>query len=660
MSRPDVSRSEISSQWNNFVNSGTLEYTGLDLSIANSWQRSRQAGVDPYQLIDSVKPQKNINSELPAELESAAYPVLEEVYDSVRGSGFQLYLVDNRGYVVHTIPGSQSFNINWQEMSIGTNAIGIAITTGQAIQVAGKEHYCCELHKLTTTAVPVFDQNRSLLLVLGLIGPYSEDHSHVLTMLVKAAEKITNRFKILRQNYELKLYNHRLTSIINNMSDGVIIFSDNGAIELANPALELILGIPSDKIKEKTLPDLFAGKAAFIQEFFHKGGSFSDVEVFLNGAQDKIRCLASGHLSRNENGEIDNGMILFQNMDRIHRLVNRFSGSEPRFHFKDIIGRSQALQDSINIAQMAAKNSSNVLLQGESGTGKEIFAQAIHNASSRCHGPFVAINCGAIPRELVSSELFGYVDGAFTGAKRGGRIGKFEMASGGTIFLDEIGDMPFDLQVALLRVLQNKYITRIGDSKEIPVDVRVICATNKNLRYEIERENFREDLYYRLNVISVTIPPLRDRKEDIPLLVDYCLKKFNKNNDNLNSVLEPGIMDYLLNYSWPGNVRELQNIVERLVCISGQRPISSRDLPSEIIYPADNFNTEASGHSSPTPPVKLGYKQRRKQLLAQEESRQIIELLQNHRGNVTQVAREMGLSRMTLYRKMKLYNITRK
>ena len=642
--------------WNHFIESGELTPNLLDPFIADSWQRSREAGVNPHSCSNCKSHLEVDNiSNLPVELVKAAYPVVEEVYDSVRGSGFRVCLVDENGYIIHSIPQlDASVNINWKESSVGTNAIGTAIVTGESLQISGIEHYCYEFHKITTTAAPIFDRQGNLLTVLALIGPSSEDHSHVLTMLVKAAGKMVDRFKILAKNRQLKTYNQRLTNIFNMMSDGVIIFSSDGTIDLVNPAVEHILGRPAGDIIGTTLQNLLDAKPGSIEEFMFKGNSFSDIEVFMDGPQGKIHCLASGNFSRNEDGNVDSGMIVLQNMDRINRLVSRFTGARAQYKFNDIIGSSAALMESINIARMAAMNTSNVLLTGESGTGKEVFAQAIHNASFRRKGPFVAINCGAIPRELVASELFGYVEGAFTGAKRGGSIGKFEMASGGTIFLDEIGDMPFELQVALLRVLQNRRVTRIGDSKEIPVDVRVICATNKDLRSEIENGNFREDLYYRLNVISINIPPLRDRLEDIPHLVKHFLGQLARRNENVLSILEPEIIDKLKRYNWPGNVRELQNVVERLVCTASQSLVSSSDLPPEIISSECFYAREELQVS----PVTM-YKQKRKQMLAEEESRQIIDLLQKHQGNITRVAEETGFSRMTIYRKMKLYNISR-
>ncbi|NLF83925.1 MAG: sigma 54-interacting transcriptional regulator, partial [Candidatus Gastranaerophilales bacterium] len=368
----------------------------------------------------------------------------------------------------------------------------------------------------------------------------------------------------------------------------------------------------------------------------------------------KIHATATGKPIRDTEDRIVGATIFLSPIAQVKQLVNKFGGSQASFTFDSIIGEDQHLKNAISLAMMAATNSSTVLLQAESGTGKEVFAQAIHNASFRRKGPFVAINCGAIPRELVASELFGYVDGAFTGAKRGGSIGKFEMASGGTIFLDEIGDIPFELQVALLRVLQNRQVTRIGDSKEIPVDVRVICATNKDLRSEIEKGNFREDLYYRINVISIDIPPLRDRVDDIPHLIKHFLGQLGRKNENVLSILEPEIIDKLKRYDWPGNVRELQNVIERLVCTASQNPVSSSDLPPEIISSECFY----AGEELQTAPVTI-YKQKRKQMLAEEESRQIISLLQKYQGNITRVAEETGFSRMTIYRKMKLYNISR-
>jgi len=255
-------------------------------------------------------------------------------------------------------------------------------------------------------------------------------------------------------------------------------------------------------------------------------------------------------------------------------------GDTPSFTFKDIVGKSPALKKSLQLALIAAESDSNVLIYGESGTGKEVFAQAIHNQSSRRFGPFVAINCGALPKELIESEFFGYEEGAFTGAVRGGKKGKFELAAGGTIFLDEIGEMPLEQQVMLLRVLQNKSFMRLGGSKTIKADVRIICATNKNLRQEVERGGFRQDLFYRLNVLDIALPPLRERREDIALLFDHLLNQICQQVDLAPPVVESQVLDILKDYAWPGNVRELQNIIERMFSLSNKKLICAHQIPA--------------------------------------------------------------------------------
>lgn len=298
------------------------------------------------------------------------------------------------------------------------------------------------------------------------------------------------------------------------------------------------------------------------------------------------------------------------------------------------------------------RNDSNVLIIGESGTGKEVFAQAIHNQSSRRNGPFVAVNCGAIPRELISSELFGYVEGAFTGANRRGRPGKFELASGGTLFLDEIGDMPFEQQVALLRVLQEKKIVRIGGQNVVPVDVRIICATNKDLLKEVERGNFRQDLYYRLNVFSVSLPPLRNRQEDISLFLDYFLERWAAKDGVPRKQVEPDVVLYLQQYHWPGNIRELQNVMERMVGLCSGDIIGIDNLPPEILAP-----TPPPALVPDKPVAVTTLREKRKDVLAERERQEIINLLSKYGGNISRVARAMEISRNTVYRKIKQYNI---
>jgi len=279
-----------------------------------------------------------------------------------------------------------------------------------------------------------------------------------------------------------------------------------------------------------------------------------------------------------------------------------------------------------------------VLITGETGTGKEVFAQAIHNHSDRADMPFVAVNCGAIPINLIESELFGYEEGAFTGAKRGGSEGKFQSADGGTIFLDEIGEMPMDMQVRLLRVIEESVVTRVGGIKQIPVDVRIIAATNRELAEAVESGKFRKDLFYRLNVLPIYLIPLRERKGDVKLLLDYYMNKISKKLNKGKIIFDEKEMAKLINYSWPGNIRELQNVVE-MVLNTGKLPGEIFGLQSEVQYVAKNAVNE-NGYDLQE--VEKGY---------------IIKALNECDYNITRTAKKLGIARNTLYKKIKDYSI---
>ncbi len=305
-----------------------------------------------------------------------------------------------------------------------------------------------------------------------------------------------------------------------------------------------------------------------------------------------------------------------------------------------IIGKSQSFQKSLNIALKAAATDSNVLILGESGTGKEVFARCIHENSSRAKNPFIAINCGAIPENLIESELFGHEKGAFSGALDS-KPGKFALANTGTIFLDEIGEMPLQLQVKLLRVLQEKTIDPLGSSQSIPIDFRLVAATNKDLKEEIALGNFREDLYYRLNIIPIQLPPLRDRKEDVADLANFFLENFN-NRYNCRLSLSPAQIQMLISYNWPGNIRELENTVERAVVLGDADLGLQLDLPGAESNPVSENGVESTGLK------------KNRQLHEKEE---IIKALEKHRWNKTKAAEDLGISRRSLLYKVKEYEI---
>lgn len=316
--------------------------------------------------------------------------------------------------------------------------------------------------------------------------------------------------------------------------------------------------------------------------------------------------------------------------------AGRHLGNIAIYTFEDMITRNVKMQKMLQQAKQIAQSNLPVLIEGESGTGKELLAQAIHNSSKRANGPFVALNCGAMSPELLQSELFGYVEGAFTGAKKGGHRGKFEMANAGTIFLDEIGEMPLDQQVALLRILETEQVTRMGDNQILPVNVRVICATNKDLYEEMRGKRFRADLYFRLNVINLQIPPLRERKDDIYPLVRHIAEKSQK-KEAIDALFSEEQYNLLYQYDWPGNIRELRNIVERKLYMPDY------DL-QQLITNGNRREEETNSRMNANIPFP-------------SEAEKIDAKLADCRGNVTIAAKELGISRNTLYKKIKKYGI---
>jgi transcriptional regulator with PAS, ATPase and Fis domain len=353
------------------------------------------------------------------------------------------------------------------------------------------------------------------------------------------------------------------------------------------------------------------------------------------------------------------GKAIFNDLGELNQLVEKVNSLQKELEYykdtlkivhgshytmKDIIGLSKEMQELKLVAYRVAQTGSTVLIRGESGTGKELFAQAIHEASPRRSGPFLKVNCAAIPENLLESELFGYEEGAFTGAKRGGRIGKFELAQAGTIFLDEIGDMPSNMQAKLLRVLQEKEIERVGGNKSIPINVRVIAATNRNLEDLLKRKVFREDLYYRLNVVELKIPALRDRRDDIPYLVEYLLEKLARKMGISLPKIDKEALEILSDYHYPGNIRELENILERTLNFIDGDTITAASLP---VYLKNSL-----GDSRVFPAtVSL------KDYLEEAEKIAIRRALEISKGNKNKAAQLLQMSRSNFYLKLEKYKI---
>ena len=611
--------------WRHFVEKGVLIEPRVRPIIARSWQRSTK--IDPFRNQRSVLPkhQLDLRRTRNQDLIAIAWPVMQEI-SSLDGKIFVL-LCDNEGYVIEKVSNVDCpipLGAKCREEDIGTNAIGTALIERGPVEIKGYEHYVSRLHGYHCAAVPIRDVSGSIIGVIDVTNPHGDLPAGIMQLLKFAVQLIEHQL-CSRQKYhcsEEMIKN--LKKLIDLIDNCVVIIDSEGKIAYVNKKFCDILEIENkEKIIGLHYLDFlkFKDKAVFLQNC--SPGSL----VKLEKDRESLICKVIDVKQIPSCKETDT--LLFLEFPKKITSTSA-DGSDYRFH--DIIGRARSWSEIIWRAKKAAQVSSNVLIEGESGTGKELIAQAIHYESGR-KGPFLPINCGAIPKELIESELFGYEDGAFTGAKRGGKMGKFEVADGGTLFLDEIGEMPLEMQVHLLRVLQEKKIIRIGGSKPRPVDVRIIAATNRDLREEIKAGRFREDLYFRLNVININLPPLRERKKDIPLLVEHFLERYCRQFHKNITAVDKEVMDILCCYEWPGNVRELCNVIENAVVFTEGNIILPEVIPSFIKeYTPVRYSRGGS--------------------LREHEERLIFETLKRYNGNISKTAKALGITRNTVYRKI--------
>jgi sigma-54 dependent transcriptional regulator, acetoin dehydrogenase operon transcriptional activator AcoR len=619
--------------------------------IHQSWERSRAYNIDPNRKYGKVSKElwkKSVVNN--AELINTALPLMNDMYQLVEGTGFMVILCDRNGRLLKTIGDEEilkkaesvSFveGADWSEDAVGTNAIGTCIKVNKPLQVFHYEHYLKILQEWTCSASPIRGTGGNILGVLNVSGPYDKVHPHTLGMVVSAAKAVENLLKLQEKNRRNEVMKSYLEVTMNSLTSGIILVNQQGDIIQANKTLQDMIQLSEEDLVGKKIAQVFTNQLFQTDLFMFDNIKDRDITLKTKINQNTNHVLLN--CKPVYQGEMRIGSLLtFQEIQKVRQLVNRFTGNRATITFKDIIGKSPLFLKSINEAKAASHSPSNVLLLGESGTGKDLFAQAIHNNSKRSSMPFIAINCGAIPRDLLSSELFGYVEGAFTGARKGGNSGKFELADGGTIFLDEIGEMSLDMQVLLLRVLQNREINRIGDHKVIPVDVRIIAATNKNLKEEVRKGNFREDLYFRLNVLPILIPSLRERGEDIMLLASHFVKQYNQKIPRVIQSISPSYLNAIKKYDWPGNVRELQNVIERSLNRSISGVLSIDSLPDEI-----------TGHQVETtvgPNVPGKKDEIQKQLL--------LNTLMDCQYNYSKAAKKLQISRSTLYRWLDRFNL---
>jgi len=436
------------------------------------------------------------------------------------------------------------------------------------------------------------------------------------------------------------LKGEQFSSILNSITDGVFTIDKNWQITSFNNAAQQITGVSEEEAIGSSCCDVFKASicetdCALRQTIETEKPIVNKLIFIINSSGEKIPISISTALLKDNDGKIIGGVETFRDLSMVEQLRKELQG---KYTFEDIIGKSPQMKRIFDILPAAAKSDSTILIQGESGTGKELAAVACHNLSDRRKNPFIIVNCGAIPDTLLESELFGYKAGAFTDAKKD-KPGRFALADKGTIFLDEIGDITPALQVKLLRTLQDKTYEPLGSVQPQKSEARVIAAANKNLSKLVEEGKFRQDLYYRLNVVKIELPPLRQRKEDIPLLVDHFINKFNKLKGKEIIGASPETMNILMNLNYPGNVRQLENIIEHVFALSNESIIKPHHLPDET-YKGKTVSSN----------IKLDS-------LGNIEKQFILNMLEKNNWNRSKTAKDIGIHKTTLYRKIQKLGI---
>lgn len=632
---------------------GVPDYTEV---IAQAHQRSQEHGVHVQDRPDFAIVDKGDLIDMHEQAQALyrhAMPVMETLYDQIANTHSMVLLTTAEGLVLHSL-GDHDFlekasrvalapGGNWSEQAKGTNAIGTALMAQQAVTVHGNQHYLQANHVLTCSCAPIFNPHGQVVGALDVSGDHRSYHQHTLALVRMSAQMIENHMFAGSFPKAVRIHFHARPEFLGTLVEGIAVFSPEGRFLSANRSAQFQLGLSFSALQANTfsslfdlpisaLLELFSGTGAPKQLHLHSGVAvWCKVDVrpanpwsapaFSDHNHPSTRKPQAQHLSSLQ--YLDTGDVQISSV--IHKLRKVVDKDIP------------------------------VMILGETGTGKDLLAQAFHNDSARARQPFVAVNCASIPEALIESELFGYEEGAFTGARKKGATGKIAQAHGGTLFLDEIGDMPKHLQARLLRVLQERRISPLGAGKEIEVDVAVVCATHKNLKELIARGDFREDLYYRLNGLVVRLPALRERS-DFDGVVHKVLKSLCNKGTQIS--IAPEVMEMFRRYHWPGNVRQLHNLLRTAVVMVGcEGQIQEEHLP-------DDFLEELHGSTPVAVPLlsavstALG-----SQSLAEVSDstslqdvtiQTMAQMLQLHKGNVSAAAKALGVSRNTIYRKKEL------
>ena len=612
------------------LDSGELPQGFASEPVARSWQRCHSAGLEPVGRLFDVAHlsayQLATAAEQKQEFIAHAKPVMEYLHDQMRNSGSMVILADECGVLLQAL-GDTDFlgraervalmpGASWAERYRGTNAIGTALAENAAVTIHGEEHYLERNGFLTCAAAPIAAPDGRLLGVLDISGDYRGRHPHTFGLVQAAAQMIENRLFETRHATSLRLRFHPFAEGIGTVAEGMLALAEDGWITGANgPALRL-LGLSTSDLSAISVERLFEANVQMLCDWARR----SQGQPLLVEARRGLRFHVRVDLGR---GRVPAPAAKTRHADALAAID---TGDE-------------RLAAAIERARKVVGKPIQLLLQGESGAGKEVFARALHDSGPRAGKPFVAVNCAALPENLIESELFGYVPGAFTGARKEGSPGRIREAHGGTLFLDEIGDMPLSLQARLLRVLQERQVSPLGGAKPVPVDFALICATHRNLKIEIEQGRFRADLYYRINGMALQLPALRERS-DFSTLVKRLLHEVSGRDD---VALDASLASAFAGYAWPGNLRQLANALQTACALldDGETLIDWQHLP-------DDLQKDLRGAVA-----KAVFVEEAADSLRAASSAAIQRAIDGAYGNMSEAARRLGISRNTLYRHLR-------
>jgi len=644
--------SEIRSQWEKFV--AGLDDVAPDIipaDILAAWRRCRSRKQDARKkplppILDATDLQDLLVRH--DTLLQAALPIIADFKKFVEGSRFLICLFCEEGYLLHVdvapdykkialavrlVPGA-----SWREEIAGANAFAQVLAHKKPVQFFGPQHYNRAYHGETASSAPIFSPQGDFIGGVSLVSSYYGTNPDTLSLAVSLAQAIENSLKTQAALEAATVAAGYQQALLAAIPEALVAVDQSGGIVMANDKALAILGLDPG-VTGKNIREIWGRENEDFFQIALGDKVVADDEIRITSRFSERDLTVSASPIETPDGRVIGRMLILQELKRVRKMATRMIGAKAAYRIEDISGRNEKFLKTVDHARIAARSDSNVLLLGESGTGKDLFAQAIHNEGSRRNGPFIAINCASIPRDLIASELFGHSEGAFTGSRRGGSTGKFELADGGTIFFDEIAETSLEFQTALLRVVEERSSVRVGGTSTRPVNVRIISATNKNLLEEIKKGTFRSDLYYRLNVFCIETVPLRERADDIPILVDAFIRKYRDALGKHITRVNEDVLAILENYPWPGNIRELQNVIERMMNVAQNGRLTAELIPHEIAHwrYRESYN--------PALPSR------------QEQEKAMILNMMKMDIPRNKIAEKMNIARSTLYRKLKEYGL---